>query len=201
MQEGILDYVAHSHHISADVDQQSNIFGRDLNLNDGPQLEGFLKLADIQTSQSKNHAKDKEGLDHSNDNEQEHQDKDFQSNETFKKLLSSVENHRNLPFARLNLKFIKPADRATYLLNYLYMQIQRDQLLVDNFQQNGNERLNTLKECFLICSKPYLSILNDWICKGDDNLSAHDLEKEFFIKANHSLFIWQDGDKGDVDNN
>lgn len=69
------------------------------------------------------------------------------------------------------------------------MQIQKDQLLIDNFQRNGNDRLNTLKECFLICLKPYISILNDWICKGDDNLSAHDLKNEFFIKANHSLFI------------
>ena len=52
--------------------------------------------------------------------------------------------------------------------------------------------MNTLKECFLICLKPYIEILNDWICKGDDNLSGHDLKQEFFIKANHSLFISDD---------
>lgn len=57
--------------------------------------------------------------------------------------------------------------------------------------------MNTLKECFLLCLKPYISILNDWICKGDDNLSALDLKNEFFIKANHSLFI-SDEDNGNM---
>lgn len=43
-----------------------------------------------------------------------------------------------------------------------------------------------------------MQILNDWICKGDDNLSGHDLKNEFFIKANHSLFISEeDGNMGD----
>ena len=91
----------------------------------------------------------------------------------------------------MNFEYIKPADRATYLLNYLYLQIQTDQLLLDNYHGLGNERLDTLKECFLTCLKPYLEILNDWVCKGDDDLSTHDLKNEFFIKANHRLFVGQ----------
>ena len=51
----------------------------------------------------------------------------------------------------------------------------------------NNEKLNTFKECFLTCLKPYIKILNDWICKGDDDISTHDLKNEFFIKANHKL--------------
>jgi hypothetical protein len=39
---------------------------------------------------------------------------------TYEKLISGS---CHLPCAKLNLDFIKPADRATYLLNYLYMQI------------------------------------------------------------------------------
>ena len=40
------------------------------------------------------------------------------------RLVNDIQNPLNLPFARLNFNLIKPADRATYLLNYLYMQIQ-----------------------------------------------------------------------------
>ena len=70
---------------------------------------------------------------------------------TYEKLISGS---CHLPCAKLNLEFIKPADRATYLLNYLYMEIQQDQLLVDN--RHGNSRLDTFKDCFLTCLKPYL---------------------------------------------
>ena len=102
--------------------------------------------------------------------------------------MNDLQNPLNLPNAALNLKKIKPADRATYLLNYLYMQIQTEQLLVDNFQAVGNERLNVFKECFLASLKPYLKILNDWVCRGEDDLSTHDFKNEFFIKANNQIF-------------
>ena len=48
--------------------------------------------------------------------------------------------------------------------------------------------MNTFKECFLSCLKPYINILNDWVCKGDDDLPMYDLKNEFFIKANHVLY-------------
>lgn len=35
--------------------------------------------------------------------------------------------------AKLDLKHVRAADRATYLLNYLYMSIQSNQLLLDNW--------------------------------------------------------------------
>ena len=60
--------------------------------------------------------------------------------------------------------------------------------MVDNLQNEGNEKLNIFKECFLLCLKPYIKILNDWVCKGDDDLARHDLKNEFFIKANHKIF-------------
>jgi hypothetical protein len=84
---------------------------------------------------------------------------------------------------------VRQADRATYLLNYLYMNIQSCQLLVDNWQRENCQRLNTLKECFVRCLKPYHQILSDWISKGDEELFSHDLKTEFFIKANHRLFV------------
>jgi hypothetical protein len=39
----------------------------------------------------------------------------------YRKLVNGLCNQINLPSAKLNLEHIKPADRATYLLNYLYM--------------------------------------------------------------------------------
>lgn len=145
-------------------------------------MDSFLKLAD-------NFADD----DKKNDPIEEQDAQEGQDeNEQYlrhSKLTNDVNNTQNLPHARLNFEDIKPADRATYLLNYLYLQIQSDQLLLDNLQGLGNEKLNTLKECFLTCLKPYLEILNDWVCKGDDDLSTHDLKNEFFIKANHRLFV------------
>ena len=52
--------------------------------------------------------------------------------ENYYKLVNDTSNPTNLPNASLNFEHIKPADRATYLLNYLYMQIQTDQLLAEN---------------------------------------------------------------------
>lgn len=76
---------------------------------------------------------------------------------TFRQYQGQVWNNAQLPSARLNFEHVKPADRATYLLNYLYMRIQACQLLVDNWQRGeGSERLNTLKECFLRCLRPYM---------------------------------------------
>jgi hypothetical protein len=50
----------------------------------------------------------------------------------YAKLVNDITNTQNLPVASLNFEHIKPADRATYLLNFLYMQVQMDQLLQDN---------------------------------------------------------------------
>ena len=41
--------------------------------------------------------------------------------DNYRELVNNVQNSQNLPMAQLNFAGIKPADRATYLLNYLYM--------------------------------------------------------------------------------
>ena len=48
---------------------------------------------------------------------------DEAQHENYHKLVNDISNPLNLPNASLNFEHIKPADRATYLLNYLYMQI------------------------------------------------------------------------------
>lgn len=79
-----------------------------------------MRLADIPSQ--KNKGKKDNNLDQSQEIDNENDNKEYeQTNETFKQLLNNVENQRNLPSAQLNLKFVKPADRATYLLNYLFM--------------------------------------------------------------------------------
>ena len=120
-----------------------------------PELETFLLLAEADKPKEK-------GEEGSNIDE----------NTNYTRLVNEVMNTEGLPSANLNFDEIKPADRATFLLNYLYMQIQAEQLLVDNLQNGGNEYLNVFKECFLVCLKPYLSILNDWITKGEDDMST-----------------------------
>jgi hypothetical protein len=63
MQEGILDYVAHSHHIHAEMDRDSDDPFRPKQ--DSPLLEAFLRLADVkEQGQSK---KNKNNLDQSQD--------------------------------------------------------------------------------------------------------------------------------------
>lgn len=112
-----------------------------------------------------------------------------------------MHNPLRLPSAQLNFKKIQTADRATYLLNYLYLQIQEEQLLQDNHQATGNEKLDIFKECFLVCLKPYLKILNDWVCKGEDDLSTHDFRQEFFIKANNHIFTNEGSEENEATQN
>lgn len=138
MEQGVLDFVAHSHNIQAaaeqDLDAPKQAGGR-------APLESLLRLAEVQKGQGKSGAREPDfggkGLNASDLNDQGDQeapaDEGAASHETFKKLLDEVQNPLRLPNARLNVEHVRPADRATYLLNYLYMQIQRDQLLVDNF--------------------------------------------------------------------
>lgn len=73
---------------------------------------------------------------------------------------------------------IKPADRVTFLMNYLYLSIRNNQLL-----DHSNE-LNIMKELFLACVDPYIAILSEWVNKGELN----DPKQEFFIKANPKVF-------------
>lgn len=95
MQEGILDYVAHSHHIHAEMDRDSDDPFRPKQ--DSPQLEAFLRLADI--TQTANSKKVNQNLDQS----QEMENKDYaHGNETYKSLVNDVINQRQLPSAKLN---------------------------------------------------------------------------------------------------
>jgi Gamma tubulin complex component N-terminal len=77
----------------------------------------------------------------------------------------------------LMLDKIKPADRDTFLLNYLYITIRNNQLL-------EVPESHVLTEIFLCCLDSYIGILSDWVSKGELN----DPRNEFFIKANPKVF-------------
>jgi hypothetical protein len=44
--------------------------------------------------------------------------------------------------------------------------------------------LTLLKELFLSCTETYISLLSDWVTRGELN----DPKQEFFIKANPKVF-------------
>lgn len=86
--------------------------------------------------------------------------------------------------AVLELEKIKPADRVTFLLNYLYLVARNNQLLPEKIE------VNVLKELLIATLEPYISIMANWVSKGE----LKDQKQEFFIKANPKVF-----DKG-IDN-
>lgn len=65
----------------------------------------------------------------------------------------------NIPTVEISK--IKPADRVTFLLNYLFVVIKNNQLL-NNFPE-----INLLKEIFISTAQPYIDIMADWIDKGE----------------------------------
>lgn len=72
---------------------------------------------------------------------------------------SDNKNTNELP--NIQLDHIKPADRVTFLLNYLFVVIKNNQLL-NNFTE-----INLLKEIFIASIEPYTGIMADWIDKGE----------------------------------
>lgn len=63
----------------------------------------------------------------------------------------------------LQLDKIKPADRVTFLMNYLYITIRNSQLLVSIGE------LTLLKDLFLACLESYVHIMTDWVTRGELN--------------------------------
>lgn len=61
---------------------------------------------------------------------------------------------------KLMLDKIKPADRVTFMMNYLYMTIRSNQLL----ERQGNE---VVTEMFMAGLDTYVSIMAEWINKGE----------------------------------
>jgi len=81
--------------------------------------------------------------------------------------------------AQLDWDKIKPADRVTFLLNYLYLVLRNNQLLASSLPRD----LGLLREIFVACVDPYVLLLSDWVSKGELN----DPKNEFFIKVNPKL--------------
>ena len=164
MEKGILDFVAHSHNQQEGAKEHSvgMLFDGEQNQDLEPEEMSFLQIAEPEFKPQIA----KTDLEPTNTQKQN--------------FVSKIDNPLELPSALLNFEDIKPADRATYLLNFLYMQIQADQLMQDNYGRN----LNVFKECFLVCFKPYLQLLNQWLSKGEEEHA----DQEFFIKRVSEMF-------------
>ena len=78
----------------------------------------------------------------------------------------------------MELNRIKPSDRVTYLLNYLYLVISNNQLL------NDSHEMHLVKEIFMSVLDSYMSIMASWVSKGE----LKDPKQEFFIRANPKVF-------------
>ena len=113
IENGILDYVAHNY--KQNKHNEENMFFDKFNRfkeEDNNPTQDFLLLAEVQAKKQDGDCSLSDGRDHD----------DFQ----FKSLTEGVCNQQNIPSASLNFDFIKPADRGTYFLNYLYVQIRSD---------------------------------------------------------------------------
>ena len=77
----------------------------------------------------------------------------------------------------MQLEKIKPADRVTFLLNYLYLTIRNNQLL------RTISGIDMLQGLFAKCLEQYVHIMSDWVTRGELN----DPNQEFFIKANDKV--------------
>ena len=65
--------------------------------------------------------------------------------------------------ASLDWEKIKPADRVTFLLNYLFLVINNNEILAAGAAADD---ISILCELFLACLKPYVEILSNWVTKG-----------------------------------
>jgi hypothetical protein len=72
---------------------------------------------------------------------------------------------------------IKPADRVTFMMNYLYMTIRSNQML-----ERGQE-ITLIKELLFASLDSYVILLSSWISKGE----LSDRSNEFFIKPNPQI--------------
>ena len=81
--------------------------------------------------------------------------------------------------ASLDVEKIKPADRVSFLLNYLYLVLRNNQLVFTSCP----EQISLLREIFVATLDPYVQILSQWVTKGELN----DPYGEFFIKVNPKL--------------
>jgi gamma-tubulin complex component 5 len=81
--------------------------------------------------------------------------------------------------AQLDSDKIKPADRVTFLLNYLYLSLKNSQVL----ESTASMELAMLRDLFLATLDPYIHILSQWLSHGELN----DPYGEFFIKVNPQL--------------
>jgi hypothetical protein len=81
--------------------------------------------------------------------------------------------------APLDTDKIKPADRVSFLLNYLYLCLRNSQLL----ESAHSSELTTLRELFVNSLDSYVQIMALWISKGE----LADPFNEFFIKVNPKL--------------
>lgn len=110
MEKGILDFVAHNQKSLANKNE--SMFLDKMNDSQQEEANSFLKLAEHKKKQ------DSFNLDDSNIDEVLN---DEALHDNYYKLVNDISNPLNLPNASLNFEHVKPADRATYLLNYLYM--------------------------------------------------------------------------------
>jgi len=81
--------------------------------------------------------------------------------------------------ASLDTEKIKPADRVTFLLNYIYLVLKNNQFAWNSCAN----QISLLREVFLAVLDPYIQILSLWVSKGELN----DPYQEFFIKVNPKL--------------
>lgn len=88
---------------------------------------------------------------------------------------------------QLILDKIKEADRVTFIINYLYMTLRGNQLL----QSDQSSGTHLIAELFLTALDSYVSIMSEWVTKGELNEDS----KEFFIKPNPQVFQSQSGSK------
>ena len=81
--------------------------------------------------------------------------------------------------ASLDIDKIKPADRVTFLLNYIYIVLTNNQFA----WASCAEQISLLREIFLAVLDPYIQILSLWVSNGE----LTDPYQEFFIKVNPKL--------------
>ena len=124
MQRGILDFVAHDFSQSRRNQKKPEFMFVDESASQQMDQESFLLLADFENEAEKQAQakKEKDRADLDSDLERPRPDSGHLP-QNFARLTNNTQNQLRLPNARLNLRQIQPADRATYLLNYLYLQI------------------------------------------------------------------------------
>ena len=59
---------------------------------------------------------------------------------------------------------VKPADRVTFLINYMYMAIRNYQLVGDKARE-----IQIMQEIFIGCTESYINIMAEWVNRGELN--------------------------------